>query len=274
MQSEIEFCDEGAILSAKEPLGDGLAHLTFQAPRIAKAARPGQFVMLYPLSEARSHDPLLGRPMAIAGASGGAVEICLSVAGRGTEIIYSLPIGARCRMRARWAPVFRRAGQNYARRWGIGLPPHLRSCLLWRVGILDALVMGILIRVGSFVNWVSRRVQALHVWSDDGSIGEKGSAVDAACALYSGEEIWTCGPVTMLRSLVRRIPEARISASLERRMACGYGGVMAVSYPPQTALSEFAAMDRSLTLRRSVGMNSERPSLQCRVGVSISDLRS
>lgn len=48
MQSEIEFCDEGAILSAKEPLGDGLAHLTFQAPRIAKAARPGQFVMLYP----------------------------------------------------------------------------------------------------------------------------------------------------------------------------------------------------------------------------------
>ena len=43
MQSEIEFCDEGATLSANEPLGDGLAHLTFQAPRIVKPLA-GQFV--------------------------------------------------------------------------------------------------------------------------------------------------------------------------------------------------------------------------------------
>lgn len=227
MQSEIEFCDEGAILSAKEPLGDGLAHLTFQAPRIAKAARPGQFVMLYPLSEARSHDPLLGRPMAIAGASGGAVEICLSVAGRGTEIIYSLPIGARCRMRGPLGSGFSAPRDKIMLvGGGIGVAPLIFAHVFYGASASSMrFVMGIPHKGwGSFVNWVSRRVQALHVWSDDGSIGEKGSAVDAACALYSGEEIWTCGPVTMLRSLVRRIPDARISASLERRMACGYGG--------------------------------------------------
>ena len=106
MQSEIEFCDEGATLSAKEPLGDGLAHLTFQAPRIAKAARPGQFVMLYPLSEARSHDPLLGRPMAIAGASE-RWKFAFPSLEEAQRLSSPFRSGLAAGCAARWAPVFR-----------------------------------------------------------------------------------------------------------------------------------------------------------------------
>lgn len=227
MQGEIEFCDEEAILLAKETLGDGLAHLTFQAPRIAQAACPGQFVMLYPLSGARSYDPLLGRPMAIAGANEGTVEICLSIAGRGTEIIHSLPIGARCRMRGPLGSGFPAPrGKILLVGGGIGVAPLLFACAFY--GAMSSslrFVMGVP-HIGwkPFTNWVGERVRFLYVWSDDGSIGKKGSAVDGACTLYSGDEVWACGPVAMLKSLIRHIPTARVYASLERRMACGYGG--------------------------------------------------
>ncbi len=64
--------------------------------------------------------------------------------------------------------------------------------------------------------------------TDDGSIGLKGTAVDAAARLLHGDPppaIYACGPEPMLVALVHLCQERGVSGqmSVERYMKCGFG---------------------------------------------------
>ena len=67
------------------------------------------------------------------------------------------------------------------------------------------------------------------ITTDDGSMGQKGFATDAACQLMEGLEgrigISTCGPEIMMKKLYDYALDnnAEFEASLERIMKCGVG---------------------------------------------------
>ena len=80
----VEFQEKSDILRT-EQLTEGIFRLTLNAPRIAAAARPGQFVMA---SCGPGLDPLLRRPFSMHQVSrDGQVQILFKVVGRGTDLL-------------------------------------------------------------------------------------------------------------------------------------------------------------------------------------------
>jgi dihydroorotate dehydrogenase electron transfer subunit len=82
--------------------------MQLSAPAIAAAAEPGQFIMLK-----MEHTPhILGRPFSIAGINGGSIFIIYKQAGAITNLLPSLPAGARLTL---WGPLgqgFKLAGKK------------------------------------------------------------------------------------------------------------------------------------------------------------------
>jgi dihydroorotate dehydrogenase electron transfer subunit len=85
---------EPVILERRE-LG-ALALLTLHVPELARAAKPGQAVLLR-CAPAGSDDPLLRRPIFLAGADGGAgvVELLVAPDERGLSWLAAQPVGSR-----------------------------------------------------------------------------------------------------------------------------------------------------------------------------------
>ncbi len=78
--------DYEAKVAGSRALGDGSGLLAVECEAIASAAEPGQFVMVRAGS---CGDPFLGRPLAVAAASGGIFKMLYRVVGRGTELLAS-----------------------------------------------------------------------------------------------------------------------------------------------------------------------------------------
>ena len=67
------------------------------------------------------------------------------------------------------------------------------------------------------------------VATEDGSAGTKGTVIDAIeAAQVSGEIIYACGPMPMLKALAEYADAHGMEAqiSLEERMACGIGACL------------------------------------------------
>jgi dihydroorotate dehydrogenase electron transfer subunit len=90
-----------ARVAAHDQLGPGLFRLALEAPEIAAAARPGQFVMLRVRHGA---DPLLARPFSVHGADheAGLVHILYRLAGRGTKVLSLTRPGKKLLL---WGPL-------------------------------------------------------------------------------------------------------------------------------------------------------------------------
>ena len=78
-----------------------------------------------------------------------------------------------------------------------------------------------------------KRSDALFIATDDGSFGEKGTAVSeffADCENAKPDVILACGPTPMLRALKAGLAERKIATpcfvSLEERMGCGIGACL------------------------------------------------
>jgi dihydroorotate dehydrogenase electron transfer subunit len=82
---------EQAEILCREQLAPDLYRLTVQAPDIAGAARPGQFVMI---RAGQGYDPLLRRPFSIHQvAAGGSLQILFKVVGKGTKLLAAMDAG-------------------------------------------------------------------------------------------------------------------------------------------------------------------------------------
>ena len=74
------------------------------------------------------------------------------------------------------------------------------------------------------------KVSTVYISSMDGSVGTKGTVIDAANENdLAGDMIYSCGPMPMLRAVKTFAKEKGIRAqlSLEERMACGIGACLA-----------------------------------------------
>jgi dihydroorotate dehydrogenase electron transfer subunit len=213
--------------------------MTLEAPAIARAARPGQFVML---QVHQGRDPLLRRPMSVCrvpGAARRSVQILYKVVGEGTRLLSRQPIGARLATLGPLGNGFRptpaargaRAPRPLLVAGGIGIAifPFLAEALRSR-GARPLLLFGArtardLVGLALFrPRGVSARLA-----TEDGSRGTKGFVTALLDPLLRGNgprpAIYACGPTPMLRAVAALAIErgAPCQLALESQMPCGIG---------------------------------------------------
>jgi dihydroorotate dehydrogenase electron transfer subunit len=237
--------------------------LTLDAPPIARAARPGQFVML---QTHPSRDPLLRRPMSLARVLGSPprrLDILYKVVGEGTLQLSRRPRGARLRTlgplgrgfrlppaAAHRAPRQRRDGRGptaprdvlVSGGIGIAIFPFLETALR-RLGARPLLVFGARRRrdlVG--MPLFPRRLETRFA-TEDGSRGVRGFVTRLLEPLLAQEpkpRLYVCGPTPMLRAIGDLAVAAGASCqlALEAQMPCGIGvclGCVVARRPSQAA---------------------------------------
>ena len=242
--------------------------LRLEAPKLARAIRPGQFVMVRP---GTANDPLLGRPFAlydvVPDSSGTpvAVDVVYLVVGRGTAALASCRRGDRLPV---WGPLgngFETApeppGPVVFVAGGIGQTPFL-ALGRWWLGAAEyggarsrpvtsaTLLYGV--RAASFAAGVDdfrAAGIAVELATDDGSAGHHGFVTDLlARRLERGERparLVGCGPPAMLAALAKLAARADLpcDVALENHMACGFGACFSCVAPIRQA-------DGSTDLRR------------------------
>jgi dihydroorotate dehydrogenase electron transfer subunit len=226
-------------------------------PELARRIRPGQFVMLRLPGSA---DPLLGRPFAlydtVLDSSGQpvAVDIVYLVVGKLTGKLAKLNAGDILDV---WGPL----GNGFASyagakhiglaAGGIGQTPYLALIrqLLGARGYGGRKPLREVERVSLYYGIRSADLAAgvpdfqeagaaVHLASDDGSIGHKGfvTGLLEAAAPFP-ERLVGCGPALMLRALtaIARARNVPCDVSLETPMACGVGICFSCVTSVQTA---------------------------------------
>ena len=230
------MCDAGSSIPAGDFKGtvrdirqitDTVFSIRIACPVISRLARPGQFIMIrFP----DRSDPLLGRPLAVSSSEGDDVSICFQVVGRMTALLSRILPGEVLSLRGPMGN-------------GFGLPSSTRVTMV--AGALGAAPLifayntmpqeigkDFILGVADcswypFCEWIKKLVPEVRFFSEDGSIGKKGTVLNGLGEeLSPEEEIWTCGPLPMMKAIGQKYTRGRerIRVSLETRMACGMGG--------------------------------------------------
>ena len=235
--------DIDAAVIANRRLSADYNVLAFDAPEIATAARPGQFVMIKASGGELDAAPLLRRPFSIfqilRDASGrpSGVSIFNKRIGAGTALLSSVEPGTHLAVLGPLGRPFETI-DSPAEGWmvagGVGLAPFvtLASALAAR-GTKTTLFYG------------ARRAEELHcvelfealgveivLATEDGSRGARGrvtvplGSALAARPLGNPVKLFVCGPTPMMRACARLAAEhgRACEVSLEQVMGCGLGG--------------------------------------------------
>lgn len=231
--------ESGPVLFNRQ-IAEGIYHLSVQAPRIAAASRPGQFVQVKVASEPPVQ--FLRMPFAVfdVDESAGSVDVCYQVVGEGTEQLSHVVIGDEVDF---VGPI----GNGWhipdgARRallacGGVGAPAlKLLADELAAKGTQVDVVIGAqtakrLACTEQFEDSTRASGGALHVATDDGSAGVKGfvnAITDELLATRAYDYVAVCGPPLMERSVALPAIEHGVTCevSMERLMACGVGACL------------------------------------------------
>lgn len=201
------------------------AAIELLAPRLARKASPGQFVMV----TVPGGGFLLRRPLSLFTVRGDRVGLLVEARGAGTERLARLEAGDTVDLAGPLGSVFPIAGVTEALLVGGGIgcaPLQYLGDELAAAGAAVKAVFG-------FRDFRAARVVAafsienLLVASEDGSVGRCGTVLDVIDTLdvKAGTVVYACGPSAMIAA-VRRWSMGlglRGYASLEAHMACGTG---------------------------------------------------
>jgi dihydroorotate dehydrogenase electron transfer subunit len=252
-------------------LTPAIFRLDLEAPEIAEAIRPGQFVMI---RSASGDDPLLGRPLAVydvqRDASGKAtsLSVVFQVFGKGTARLSQMREGDQVRI---WGPLghpFETTpppGNIWFVAGGIGYTPFLALSKWWNgqgqfgppiespqnSRNIDFLYG---VRNASLIPPLEEFQNAgmnLEICTEDGSKGHKGRVTDLMTQRINtpGEPrpglIVACGPEPMLAAVSKWSENHGLKCwvSLENQMACGFGACFSCVAPIRQS-------DGSVDLRR------------------------
>ncbi|MFQ5831315.1 MAG: dihydroorotate dehydrogenase electron transfer subunit [Candidatus Thorarchaeota archaeon] len=201
--------------------------LVFKHPKETLSIRPGQFLMVW----IPGVDEI---PMSVSSWNPPSVGVTVSPIGEATDALASVRKGQRIGVRGPFGTHFDTDCNNaIIVGGGIGIAP-LRPLAyeLIRLNksvtlLIAAKTKGELIYANEF-KAVSAEGFKLEISTDDGSVGFKGLAPEAAREITSSETpdvLYTCGPELMMLSLHRLAMERGMGfqASLERFMKCGCG---------------------------------------------------
>lgn len=216
---------ETTVLERSE-LASGVVCLSLDAPRLASATRPGQYVMAIPPSAQTAATAL-----AVYEAEGKRASLLFFVTGKRTrelaelrcgdrlDVVGPLGNGFQCKNNARNVAIV--AG-------GVGIASVLLCAhALLRDGAHVRLFYGA--RTAALLVEAQRFADAgceLVLTTDDGSAGERGFVTDALERAPKPEAIYACGPTPMLRTVARIATQNGIPAqlALEETFGCGIGG--------------------------------------------------
>ena len=228
-------------------LSDDYSVLALDAPAIAAAARPGQFVMVKP---SRGLDPLLRRPFSIfeilrtADGSPRGITILNKRVGLGTSLLYEVERGARLQVLGPLGKPFEPVdppAEGWMVAGGVGLAPF--------VTLAEALIAR---GTSATLFYGARRAQDLHraelfetlgvrlvCSTEDGSRGERGFITAPLQAAFSAVpasrdvRVYACGPTPMMRAVAQVAAGhgRRCDVSLEQVMGCGMGGCYSCVVP-------------------------------------------
>ena len=239
--------DVAAEVIANRPLSADYNVLTLRAPEIARAAAPGQFVMV---KAGTAQDPLLRRPFSVfeilrdqAGVISG-LSLLNKRIGPSTSLVYSAMPGQRVACLGPLGRAFSLVDapvEAWMVAGGVGLAPF--------VTLAEALrARG----VGCTLFYGARRAQELFcldlfrslgvdltLTTEDGSLGERGRVVApleqrlAARAANAPVMIYACGPERMLAATatIAMRHNRPSQVSVERLMGCGLGGCYSCVVP-------------------------------------------
>lgn len=231
--------DVEAVVLSNTRLSDDYNLLALDAPALARAARPGQFVMV------RAHagsDPLLRRPFSIfqtlrgAGGVPSGFTLLNKRIGRGTGLLFDAPAGLRLSCLGPLGRPFEPIDPP-AEAWmvagGVGLAPFatLAEALRER-GTAMRLFYGAR-RADElyFADYFEALGAQVVLATEDGSRGYHGRVTGPleralVHASASGAHLYACGPTPMMQAVARLAERHRrpCHVSLEQVMGCGLGG--------------------------------------------------
>lgn len=223
--------------------------LTLEAPKVARASKPGQFVQL---TCGDSCDPLLPRPFSFLDTDSKKISILYHVVGQGTGLLAKIkkndaiwvlgPLGRGFSLDNRQQTTDSRPLRIMVG-GGVGIPPlyHLAKEIIRSKKakakdihiFLGARNKSLLLCESSF----KKLGVQLHLATDDGSRGKKGfiteslsgflSLQSAVCGLQSSL-IQTCGPTPMMKAVAAIAKKYKVpcEVSVEVPMACGFGACL------------------------------------------------
>jgi dihydroorotate dehydrogenase electron transfer subunit len=228
----------GAITSVEPVMGDSIL-IAFEAPdNLVSSVRAGQFVEILCRSP-WSSDPLLRRPFSVYSADTDRSEMTVLARpfGRGSSWLVHQPVGTTL-------DVLGPLGNTF------DVSPRSKNLLMVAGGVGAAPVLmlaGEAVRAGLNVTWLLGAASAdglltpqhlpgeveYVVATDDGSAGHHGFVTDLVPGyLQWADQIFSCGPEPMFRSLRREVLAHRFGATptvqlaVERTMACGVGACL------------------------------------------------
>ena len=208
--------------------------LTVKPPRRTTAPVPGQFYMI---GVADSHDPLLKRPFSFFRKTPKGLQFLYTVKGKGTAFMKAFgkgkiiqmigPLGNGYPGPGRAAvPFFVAGGTGIASVFSLIEKLSKKACVLYGARCKDQIL-------------VADELQAFgercSICTDDGSFGEKGTAVNMLDDFLSRHRkrttrfvIYACGPKPMLQAVTEFAKQRGIKGylSLEEHMACGFGACL------------------------------------------------
>jgi dihydroorotate dehydrogenase electron transfer subunit len=205
----------------------GVRLLWLSAPEIARASRPGQFVMLK-----CGGDTFLRRPLSIhrVDKDSGRIAFLFAVVGRGTAWLAGVkpgealdllgPLGRGFEIKSETRRLVLVAG-------GLGLAPlGFLADVAAAQGkevtlLLGAASAGMLCPIGKLP-----QAETCVLSTDDGSMGRKGFVTASLPAyLPQADQVFACGPLPMFRTMAEdaSLKDKDVQVSLEVRMACGLG---------------------------------------------------
>lgn len=215
---------ERAIIVSQQCIGTDIYDMVLSFPKGAKEARPGQFIAMY----CEDGTKLLPRPISICGidAEAGTLRVVYRIAGEGTRLFSQMKAGDSLEVMGPLGNGFTMKDKKaIIVGGGIGIPPMLE--LAKQLDCEKTVVLGY--RDELFLKEEFEACADVAVATEDGSAGMKGTVIDAIeAAQVSGEIIYTCGPMPMLKALAEYADAHGMEAqiSLEERMACGIGACL------------------------------------------------
>lgn len=227
---------------AVEALDGGMVEITARLPRLAAAARPGEFAQLRAWGGV---DPLLRRPFSVAWTAGELCSFVLEAVGAGTRLLVALRPGDPLQALGPLGhgfPLDPVPARAVIVSGGLGCAPFpLLVRDLRRGGCADVIVLSGAATASRLypAERFRRGDDAVRVveTTDDGSRGRRGLVTElVADACDETAAVYACGPNPMLAALAQTLqrlahPPRRADVSLEAPMGCGFGTCLGCALP-------------------------------------------
>lgn len=225
------------VITARTVLSDSLTliEMTDATGALLPEMAPGQFVEV----NIPGADVLLNRPISIFDSTEKILSLLVRPAGRGTDVLCSLPVGTSLKIVGPLGHGFSFSDKPLLVGGGVGVAPFYKLARAYNErGIRPVLLYGS--RTAPDRRLVDKLMEVadVEICTDDGTAGHHGTVATHPFMEHpeSGTLIQCCGPMPMMKSIASLAVAAGVECevSLENKMACGLGACLCCVEPTTT----------------------------------------